>query len=87
MFNEYDERYIKELCEDWRKVAEQHDKAVAKGIDKDERLLYGAVCVNLGMIYGVIRYIGDLNGTQYTINTVYGTVRIKNENTGEEVEF
>ena len=43
--------------------------------------------MNLGIIYGVIRYIGELNGTQYTINTVYGTVRIKNENTGEEVEY
>ena len=87
MFNEKDERYIKELCEEYIEVCERYGKAVAKGNMKDERLLYGDMCVKLGKLYGVIRYIGYLNEKLYVFNIVRGTVRITDVETKEEVTY
>ena len=87
MFNEKDERYIKQLCEYWRGTRKAYENAVNLGTRDEVKLLNGALSYQMGIISGVINYIGERDGRKFHHNFYYNILTIVDINTGELVEF
>ena len=87
MFNEYDERYIKHLCELWRGTRKAYENAKDEGNDEMVKILNGAVSYQMGIIAGVVKYIGERDGMDLHCNFYYGILTIKDGNTGERVDY
>ena len=87
MFNEYDERYIEEQVEIWRKVKTSWEYEKAEGNVEDTHLMDTVVSALLNRISGVIKYIKARDGRHLVYNFYYGVLTILDEDTGKKVSY
>ena len=87
MFNEYDERYIEEQVEAWRKVKTSWEYAKAEGNVENANMMDIAVNALTHRIVGVIEYIKARDGRNLVYNFYYGVLTILDVDTGKKVSY
>ena len=87
MFNEYDERYIEEKVEIWRKTKKSWERAKQLGNVEHADMIEIAVNAFTHRISGVIEYIKDRDGRHLIYNFYYGVLTVTDLDTGKKVSY
>lgn len=87
MFNDYDERYIEEKVEAWRKVRVSWEYAKAEGNTENANMMEIAVDAFTHRIAGVIEYIKARDGRHLIYNFYYGVLTVLDLDTGKKVSY
>ena len=87
MFNDYDERYIEEKVEAWRKVKRSWERAKHLGNIEHANMIEIAVDAFMHRIAGVIEYIKARDGRHLVYNFYYGVLTVLDLDTGKKVSY